>query len=102
MLGQGAGGRVGAVFGAAVVGHEFFGDGVEDAVGAAEGVDPDADFFEALRFGAVVGGPVDVFGGGYWVGMSVWSFLGVRGDERRDGCTYVAVLLRLCVFLLID
>lgn len=58
---------MGAVFFAAVVGHEFCGDGGDDAVGLAEGVDPDADGLEALGFGAGVGGPV-YGGGGGWGG----------------------------------
>lgn len=83
VLGQGARRGVGAVLFAAVVRHELFGDGVDDAVGAAEGVDPDADLFEAVGFGAVVGGPVDAFDG-YWAGMSVWSVVDERGGGRGD------------------
>ena len=64
MPGQRARRRVVAVFLlAAVVGHELFGDGVDDAVGLAQGVDPDADLLEAEGFGSVVGGPVDAFRG---------------------------------------
>lgn len=59
---------VAVFFLAAVVGHEFFSDGVDDAVGAVEGGDPDADLFQAVGFGAGVGGPVDGFAGGWGVG----------------------------------
>ena len=82
MPGQRACGRVVAVFFAAVVGHELFGDGVDDAVGLAQGVDPDADVLQAEGFGAFVGGPVDAFGGGCWVWVLVcWGERG-RVDVR--------------------
>lgn len=57
-----------AVLLAAVVGHELFGDGVDDAVGFAQLVDPDADFLQAEGFGAPVGLPVNALGC-YWVGV---------------------------------
>lgn len=60
--GEGERRGVAAVLFAAVVGHEFFGDGVDDAVGLAQVVDPDADFLQPVGFGAVVGGPVYGFG----------------------------------------
>ena len=48
VLRKGARGRMVAVLLAAVVGHEFFGDGVDDAVAFAEVVNPDADFLQAV------------------------------------------------------
>ena len=97
VLGKGASRRMVAVFLAAVVGHEFLGDGVDDAVGAAEVVDPDADLLEAVGFGAVVSVPVYV-SGWYWTGCQseVSGMLIERG--RRDViylCDYLSEALRL-------
>ena len=99
MPGQRARRRVVAVLFAAVVGHEFFGDAVDDAVGLAQAVDPDADFLQTEGFGAVVGGPVDAFVGCGCVDVSLGWVWWERG--RMWGVTGLVGFLRFCVFLFV-